>query len=267
MQSAHLPATLVVGLGKSGVSAVRWLASRGVRVRATDSREMPPGRAAVEVLVNPSDLFLGSFAAEALEGVGLVVLSPGLPRTLPLLKEAEARGIPVVGDVELFAREAAATGVPVVGITGTNGKSTVTTLVGEMAREAGAGQVIDPKAEGALKSLVKSTGGGVAAAIDFVGAGASFNFGFGALRKAGKMVCVGLMGGAPPIVPAMVSMKAVSVTGSYVGSLQEMQELMAIARSGVLPELPLTTQALETATQALDDLRAGRIRGRTILKA
>ena len=137
MQSAHLPATLVVGLGKSGVSAVRWLASRGVRVRATDSREMPPGRAAVEVLVNPSDLFLGSFAAEALEGVDLVVLSPGLPRTLALLKEAEARGIPVVGDVELFAREAAATGVPVVGITGTNGKSTVTTLVGEMAREAG----------------------------------------------------------------------------------------------------------------------------------
>jgi len=55
--------------------------------------------------------------------------------------------------------------------------------------------------------------------------------------------------------------------GSYVGSLQEMQELMAIARSGVLPDLPLTTQPLETATQALEDLRAGRIRGRTILKA
>jgi len=137
----------------------------------------------------------------------------------------------------------------------------------DMAREAGAGQVIDPQAEGALKALLKSTGGGVAAAIDFVGSGATFNFGFGALRKAGKMVCVGLFGGATPIVPAMVSMKAVSVTGSYVGSLQEMQELMAIARSGVLPDLPLSTQALETATQALDDLRAGRIRGRTILKA
>ena len=135
-----------------------------------------------------------------------------------------------------------------------------------LAREAGAGQVIDPRADGALKALVKATGGGVAAAIDFVGAAAAFNFGFGALRKAGKLVCVGLFGGSTSIVPAMVSMKAVSVLGSYVGSLQEMQELMALARSGVLPALPLTTQPLDTATQALEDLRAGRIRGRTILK-
>ena len=136
----------------------------------------------------------------------------------------------------------------------------------DIAREAGAGQVIDPKADGALKSLVKATGGGVAAAIDFVGAAATFNFGFGALRKAGKLVCVGLFGGSTPIVPAMVSMKAVSVTGSYVGSLQEMQELMALGRSGVLPGLPLTTAPLAQATQALEDLRAGRIRGRAILK-
>jgi alcohol dehydrogenase/propanol-preferring alcohol dehydrogenase len=137
----------------------------------------------------------------------------------------------------------------------------------DIAREAGAGELIDPTAEGALKSLIKSTGGGVAAAVDFVAAAATFNFGYGALRKAGKLVCVGLFGGATPIVPAMVSMKAVSIEGSYVGSLQEMQELMAIARTGVLPDLPLTSQPLATATQALEDLRAGRIRGRTILKA
>ncbi|WP_158268419.1 alcohol dehydrogenase [Limnohabitans sp. Hippo4] len=135
----------------------------------------------------------------------------------------------------------------------------------DIAREAGAGEIIDPNAEGALKSLMKATGG-VAAAIDFVGAAATFNFGFQALRKAGKLVCVGLFGGSSPIVPAMVSMKAVSVTGSYVGSLQEMQELMVIAKTGVLPDLPLGTQSLDTATQALEDLRAGRIRGRTILK-
>jgi alcohol dehydrogenase/propanol-preferring alcohol dehydrogenase len=136
----------------------------------------------------------------------------------------------------------------------------------DVAREAGAGELVDPAAEGALKNLLKATGGGVAAAIDFVGAAATFNFGFGALRKAGKLVCVGLFGGSTPIVPALVSMKAVSVEGSYVGSLQEMQELMALARSGVLPGLPLATQPLATATQALEDLRAGRIRGRTILK-
>jgi D-arabinose 1-dehydrogenase-like Zn-dependent alcohol dehydrogenase len=135
----------------------------------------------------------------------------------------------------------------------------------DIAREAGANEVIDPTAEGAAKALVKASGGGVAAAIDFVGAGASFSFAFGVLRKAGKLVCVGLFGGATPIVPALVSMKAVSVIGSYVGSLAEMHELMAIARQGKLPGLPLTTQALATATQALEDLRAGRIRGRTVL--
>ena len=125
----------------------------------------------------------------------------------------------------------------------------------------------DPaKATDNVNKLVKATGGGVAAAIDFVGAAPTFSFGFGALRKAGKLVCVGLFGGSTPIVPAMVSMKAVSVLGSYVGSLQEMQELMALARSGVLPGLPLITAPLAQATQALEDLRAGRIRGRTILK-
>ena len=68
MAVASLPDTLVVGLGKSGVSAVRWLASRGVRVRATDSRESPPGRAAIADLLPPQDQFLGHFAPEALEG-------------------------------------------------------------------------------------------------------------------------------------------------------------------------------------------------------
>ena len=106
----------------------------------------------------------------------------------------------------------------------------------DVAMAAGAGQVIDPSADGALKALLKATGG-VAAAIDFVGAANSFSFGFGALRKAGKLVCVGLLGGATPIVPALVSMKAVTIAGSYVGSLQEMHELMAIAQSGALPEM------------------------------
>ncbi len=137
MNQQRIPASLVVGLGKSGVSAVRWLVAHGVRVRATDSREAPPGLAAVEALLSPADLFLGRFAEEALEGIEQVVLSPGLPRTLPLLTLAAARGLPVVGDLELFALQANAAGVPVVGITGTNGKSTVTTLVGEIAREAG----------------------------------------------------------------------------------------------------------------------------------
>ena len=136
----------------------------------------------------------------------------------------------------------------------------------DIARDAGAAQVIDPGAEGALKALLKSTGGGVAAAVDFVGAASSFAFGLGALRKAGRLVCVGLFGGATPIVPAMVSMRAVSVIGSYVGSLAVMKELMAIARSGVLPAMPVNVRPLAQATDAVEDLRAGRVLGRTILR-
>ena len=135
----------------------------------------------------------------------------------------------------------------------------------DIARAAGAGQLIDPNAEGALKALLKATGG-AAVVVDFVGAGSSFAFGLGALRKAGKLVCVGLLGGATPIVPAMVSMKAVSIIGSYVGSLSEMHELLAIARSGVLPDMPVSVRPMSGATQALDDLRAGRVRGRVILE-
>ena len=136
----------------------------------------------------------------------------------------------------------------------------------DLAREAGALDVIDPSAEGSAKALVKVTGGGVAAAIDFVGAGASFAFGFGALRKAGRLVSVGLFGGATPVSPAMIAMKAVSVQGSYVGSLAEMHELMAIARQSKLPGLPLSTRPLSEAAAAMADLKAGRIRGRTILR-
>ena len=136
----------------------------------------------------------------------------------------------------------------------------------DIARETGAGDVFDPTADGAGKTLFKNTGGGVAAAIDFVGAGATFSFGFNALRKGGKLVCVGLFGGSTPIMPTMVAMKGVTVVGSYVGSQPDMQELMTIARSGTLPGLPLIAQPLAGATQALEDLKAGKIRGRTILK-
>jgi alcohol dehydrogenase/propanol-preferring alcohol dehydrogenase len=136
----------------------------------------------------------------------------------------------------------------------------------DLARAAGAGEVIDAGADGAAKALAKATGGGVVAAIDFVGAGTSFAFGLGALRKGGKLVCVGLFGGAAPVSPAMLAMKAVTVQGSYVGSLAEMHELMTIARAGKLPGLPLTTRPLSEADASMADLRAGRIRGRTILR-
>ena len=93
----------------------------------------------------------------------------------------------------------------------------------------------------------------------------SFAFGFGALRKAGKLVSVGLFGGSTPVSSALVAMKAVTVMGSYVGSLEEMHELMRIARAGTLPALPVTTRALDTVNDALADLKQGRVRGRVVL--
>ena len=135
----------------------------------------------------------------------------------------------------------------------------------DIARAAGADDVIDPTAEGALKALLKATGG-VAAAIDFVGAASTFEFGFGAIRKGGRLISVGLFGGATPLLPVMLALRAVSIAGSYVGSLNEMHELMAIARTGTLPPLPVATQPLGSADQALRDLKAGLIRGRVILK-
>jgi D-arabinose 1-dehydrogenase-like Zn-dependent alcohol dehydrogenase len=135
----------------------------------------------------------------------------------------------------------------------------------DLAREAGAADAIDPRAEGGVRALVKATQGGVASAIDFVGAGASFSFGLGALRKGGKLVCVGLMGGAASVQPVMLAMKAVTITGSYVGSLAELRELFALAHEQPLLELPITERPLAQADQALNDLRAGRVRGRVVL--
>jgi len=125
---------LVVGLGKSGASAVRWLAAQGEAVAVTDSRAAPPGLDALRALGSAVVARLGGFDLELLDAADRIVLSPGVSRAEPIVREALARGLVVVGDVELFARAKRA---PAVAITGTNGKSTVTTLVAAMAREAG----------------------------------------------------------------------------------------------------------------------------------
>ena len=132
--SSAAPLAVIAGLGKTGLSCARHLASRGWRLACTDSRPEPPGLAELHRAVPAATVRTGELDARVLEGAALVVASPGLPLQQPLFAAARARGIEVVGDVELFAREAAS---PVVAITGTNGKSTVTTLVGDMARRAG----------------------------------------------------------------------------------------------------------------------------------
>lgn len=125
---------VVVGLGQTGLSAARWLHGQGIRVAVTDSRTRPPGLAAAREDLPDLPLLLGRLDPAVLCGADEVILSPGVSRAEPAVAAAIAAGVPVIGDVELFARVVTA---PVVAITGANGKSTVTTLVGLMARAAG----------------------------------------------------------------------------------------------------------------------------------
>jgi len=129
---------LVLGLGDTGLSVVRALARRGARLRAADTRAAPPAVGEVRAHHPDVALALGPFDEALLAGVDAVVASPGLALREPLLRAAAARGIEVLGDVEVFAREVArGGGARVIGITGTNGKSTVTALAGAMGVAAG----------------------------------------------------------------------------------------------------------------------------------
>ena len=121
-------------MGKSGYSAVRYLRTLGSQVSVTDSRANPPQMEELGKLGSDIMVRIGGFDATLLADADLVVVSPGVALTGPFFDAARARGLPMVGDIELFARAVQA---PVVGITGTNGKSTVTTLLAQMAQRSG----------------------------------------------------------------------------------------------------------------------------------
>ncbi len=126
---------LVVGLGLSGASALRYLAREGASVVVTDSRPAPAGIDALRAMFQTAEFRLGSFdAPEPLSQFSEAVISPGVDLRDRFVQRLIAAGVSIIGDVELFARAAKA---PVIGITGSNGKSTVTTLVGAMAKAAG----------------------------------------------------------------------------------------------------------------------------------
>lgn len=130
----NLRRAVVVGLGKTGLSAVRYLRAHGVEVSVTDSRAEPPGLAELRAIDQNIPVRCERFDPTLLANAQLVVISPGVAALGEFFDAARARGLPIVGDIELFARAATA---PIAGITGTNGKSTVTTLLGRMAARAG----------------------------------------------------------------------------------------------------------------------------------
>ncbi len=125
---------VIVGLGRTGLSCARYLYARGWRLAVTDTRHEPPELARLAELDPRIPVSVGGLDTRLLEGADRVIASPGVSLAEPFFVEARRRGLEIVGDIELFAR---AVNAPVVGITGTNGKSTVTTLVGRMAERSG----------------------------------------------------------------------------------------------------------------------------------
>ena len=134
LQPAGGPPVLVVGLGATGASCARYLARLGQAVRVVDSRAEPPGLAQIGALRETLELHLGGFDPAVLDGVAEVVVSPGVSLQEPLLVEARRRQLPLLGDIEIFSRAAPA---PIAAVTGSNGKSTVTTLLAELAVAGG----------------------------------------------------------------------------------------------------------------------------------
>ena len=130
------PLFLVLGLGQSGLSALRWLRTQGHAVRVADTRLAPPSLAAVQQQMPELEIHLGDLHEGLLDGIHSVVISPGLSLQTPLLQSAMQRGIEIVGDIELFARACPAH-IKRIGITGSNGKTTVTTMLGAICQAAG----------------------------------------------------------------------------------------------------------------------------------
>jgi UDP-N-acetylmuramoylalanine--D-glutamate ligase len=135
---------LVLGLGATGLSMARWLRAHGAVVRIADSRDVPPNVDAIRAEMPDVAIDTGPFRRVSFDGMDLMAASPGVPLAEPEVAAAIARGVPIAGDVELFARAieglCAARGVPrppVIAITGSNGKSTVTEMAGCLCRAAG----------------------------------------------------------------------------------------------------------------------------------
>lgn len=135
------------------------------------------------------------------------------------------------------------------------------------ARQMGAVATIDNAAPDAVRQVMQATNGGAAAAIDFVGAPATMQFGINILRKGGKLVMVGLYGGACPVSTVLFPFKMMTIEGSYVGTLEDLRELLALVQAGKVPPIPIERRPADQASQALADLKSGgKVRGRVVLQ-
>jgi UDP-N-acetylmuramoylalanine--D-glutamate ligase len=141
MNELRRQSVLVLGLGETGLSLARYLGGKVARLRVADSRNAPPGVAILRSELPHADVRCGPFDDELLQGVDRIAISPGVPMADPFVQRAIARGIPVEGDIELLAQQLATNDyrrtTKVIAITGANGKTTTTSMVGAMCVAAG----------------------------------------------------------------------------------------------------------------------------------
>ena len=138
MESLANKSVLVLGLGDTGLSMLRYLKAQGARVSAADSRTDPPGLAEARKYVIAPLINCGAFDDELFIGVDLIAISPGVPLRTPVVARAVACGIPVMGDIELFAQALPEENRPrILAVTGANGKTTVTSMVEHLCKAAG----------------------------------------------------------------------------------------------------------------------------------
>jgi alcohol dehydrogenase, propanol-preferring len=149
------------------------------------------------------------------------------------------------------------------------GKGTIAVDIAAAKRDAalklGALAAIDPNAPDALGQVKAAAGGGVWAAIDFVGNEQTARLGVDSLVKGGRLIVVGLFGGEITLSLPMIPIRAMTVQGSYTGSLSELEELVKLVRNKPLPLVPTKTVRLEQAQQVIADLKAGKVVGRRVL--
>jgi alcohol dehydrogenase len=182
---------------------------------------------------------LGRLGAHAERGPVLLVGLGGVGMMGLALARALFRQPPLVADIDAEKRQA--------------------------ALAAGAAQALDPADPQARRAVMAATGGGLYAVCDFVGSDKSLQFSTGILARGGKVVVTGLLGGSFSIPAAMIAIKAITIEGTLTGTLAQARELIALARSGKIAPIPTHARPLDEAQTALEDLRAGRVVGRTVL--
>src|SRR5246500_3508641 len=133
------------------------------------------------------------------------------------------------------------------------------------AKDAGAAHIVDGGASDAAQQIIDLTQGGTWAVIDLVGSSRSARVGYDSLIKGGKYIIVGLFGGDMTVSLPPIPMRALTIQGSYVGSVPETAELMALVRRTGLPDVPVATKPLDQVNAVMHDLRAGKIIGRVVL--